>query len=382
MSARSGTGLVSCVCPSTTIMNSAIQSAVVVWMFVVLVGGAVGSDLAREGDVRLDFAVGEHHGEAKVAQFEREYELILAEGEQFAKVDTGERCGLAFTVEDGTVVTIDEKPSNKLAVEQTAREKAFRRILVGGTARGDFTVGSYNLLPASSTPACAFRTLITAFGGSRTLTQVTTGKVDRFELRQRVRVSKQDVASIAAKVIELVERVHELGMVHGDIVGGNFVWSGDDICALTHSLRIIDFGRASPYLTATGDHIPDLSDEGHKDWEYFGLQPLILSPFELETPKRKLSRRDDMFRVSELLMDILGVRLGAAGDEAAGIAAAKRTRMTPGGINQVFNEFHMEMGKLKFDEAPDYRRWISRFVSAASESSRGFFSCLRVPRRK
>ena len=368
----------------------------------------MGSDLAREGDVRLDFAVGEHHGEAKVAQFEREYELILAEGEQFAKVDTGERCGLAFTVEDGTVVTIDEKPSNKflasvgdvsvsgdnrfvvrvtdmsteLAVEQTAREKAFRRILVGGTARGDFTVGSYNLLPASSTPACAFRTLITAFGGSRTLTQVTTGKVDRFELRQRVRVSKQDVASIAAKVIELVERVHELGMVHGDIVGGNFVWSGDDICALTHSLRIIDFGRASPYLTATGDHIPDLSDEGHKDWEYFGLQPLILSPFELETPKRKLSRRDDMFRVSELLMDILGVRLGAAGDEAAGIAAAKRTRMTPGGINQVFNEFHMEMGKLKFDEAPDYRRWISRFVSAASESSRGFFSCLRVPRRK
>ena len=124
-------------------------------------------------------------------------------------------------------------------------------------------------------------------------------------------------------------------------------------------MRIIDFGRTSPFVdTVTGTHIAQ-SDNMEVDMQ---LNSAHLSPFEIEGSR--LSRRDDMYRLSELLFMLRGSALEEVRDLRE-LARLKRQWKLPNAVNNSFNEFHGDMISLAFEDRPNYEKWIAIFSRVA-----------------
>ena len=241
-------------------------------------------------------------------------------------------------------------------IEQTAREKAFR--VIAGTLNGG-TLATHTIREGSMSQVCVLRTMVSDHGGSLTLFDFSI-KVNMRTERMRTAVTQPQIAAMAVRIIELVRDVHSLGMVHGDIHRRNFLVS--DPGNLYQTLRMIDFGRSRPYIDPfTGRHI--CNDIRLPDWTG-GV--LFLSPFELEGSL--ISRRDDMYRVSEMLYYILGGFKDIT-ERPAEAAIQKRAWHIHHVFHPVFNEFHDAMCQLAFEEQPDYDKWIDRFLSVAMHTS-------------
>lgn len=73
---------------------------------------------------------------------------------------------------------------------------------------------------------------------------------------------------------------------------GNCVFS--DRADPAGTLKMIDYGRARVFVGIKGHHVPAANKS------LGSLNPLLLSPWELEG--LTISRRDDMYRLSELLV--------------------------------------------------------------------------------
>ena len=128
-----------------------------------------------------------------------------------------------------------------------------------------------------------------------------------------------------------------------------------DVTDPAGSLRVVDFGRTRPYIDPrTGVHIPPSPSVALSRV----LNPLMLSPFELKGSP--LSRRDDMYRVSELLFNLMGHALEVAGRSAK--IAAEKEKWTIDDELTEFNEFHHAMVALGFTDRPEYEAWIARFT--------------------
>ena len=98
------------------------------------------------------------------------------------------------------------------------------------------------------------------------------------------------IGLLIARAIQILKFVHELGIVHGDIHGGNFVYSDPD--DIPGTLRLIDFGRSRFVIDETGRFIgapPSPIGEWNEE---------LLSPWELDG--EPTSFRDDLFRLAEL----------------------------------------------------------------------------------
>ena len=196
-------------------------------------------------------------------------------------------------------------------------------------------------------PGCSHLIMLTSFAGDRTLCDA-----------ERMKLSKSEVARIAARVITMVKQIHSFGIIHGDISCKNFVFKGDQIDEIIESLRVIDFGLAAPYSenqTHVQESVVINLPSNREKWQ--------LSPFELRGMSP--SRRDDMYRVSEILYLILGGTypfMGWNSDPSSESLAKRKTKWrAPLFSPRVFTEFHHDMVNLDFQQQPDYDKWIKLF---------------------
>lgn len=116
-----------------------------------------------------------------------------------------------------------------------------------------------------------------------------------------------NAVAIAIKALDLIRRLHQRGIIHGDVHGGNIAFK-NPVVRMTDSLTdldlvLIDFGHAVffPDQIGTPEKVPpDLS-----------LTHWYLSPWQLRNFRK--GRRDDVIRVIEQMADWLsngGVRSG------------------------------------------------------------------------
>jgi tRNA A-37 threonylcarbamoyl transferase component Bud32 len=123
---------------------------------------------------------------------------------------------------------------------------------------------------------------------------------------------RREFYQMVARVIEIIEEIHDLGILHGDLHIDNIkIGNVNDV---ESTLSLIDFGLSRPYVDETGHHLTEPAD---------------------------LSRREDMKRFASEFSDLAG----------------RQTDIVIG--------FREEMNCLAREERPNYRKWIQTFRSAA-----------------
>ena len=159
------------------------------------------------------------------------------------------------------------------------------------------------------------------------------------------------VLQIGKQALKILEKVHDTGIIHGDIHGANFMLeSVDDI---ESSLKLIDFGRSMLYV--------DPVDQNHKPQRdmmpFSPVQPLnwdLLSINELE--RRAISRADDYFRLAETLITLCTRELkGYARISPQYVARQKRTRIFSSyTVPQQIQDMYRLAINLGFEDRPNY----------------------------
>ena len=187
----------------------------------------------------------------------------------------------------------------------------------------------------------------------RTMVMERVGEQDIGEYRKNNGGGPLDnkfVSAVGIAAINLLETLHSTGLVHGDVHGGNFVLYKSDPAA---SLRIIDFGRSRPYIDAnTGNHVP-LTRLGENGWN-----PGLLSVGELEG--WTVSRRDDLFRLAELLIYLISNADGLYSLHGTQeVLRFKRNRKFSSLVPEGFVQFYKETMALDIEATPDYSRFRS-----------------------
>lgn len=169
--------------------------------------------------------------------------------------------------------------------------------------------------------------------------------------------SSEQVARVAVQSIRALQAVHAHGILHGDVHLGNILVSGSGV-------RLIDFGRSAAFVKLDGsrDHVEFVEKALDSFWV-----PAYLSPWELDGSP--LSRRDDMYRLSELLYWLTDQSLplhrqSATRPTPSVLAERKRNFSMPG--KDLLNRFHAAMVSLTFDERPDYDLWVGEFERVAA----------------
>jgi tRNA A-37 threonylcarbamoyl transferase component Bud32 len=207
--------------------------------------------------------------------------------------------------------------------------------------------------PSSTSEACKLRTLV----------MESVGETDLMKYRDKYGpLDSSFVSNIGLAAINLLEQVHAAGLVHGDVHGGNFVFFKSDPVT---SLRIIDFGRARPYIDPkSGEHVKlTWMREEHLNWN-----PLFLSAYELQG--WTVSRRDDLFRLAELLVYLVSndnhlydryrgvdnqVYLTLPGSDE--LLKRKIQRKFSSIVPLGFIQMYRETLNMDFTETPDYDRF-------------------------
>ena len=206
------------------------------------------------------------------------------------------------------------------------------------------------------------------------------GDSDLFDFATKVRGNTlYDLLSIAARAVEIIQLVHNKGIIHGDIHPGNLMItsSARDIGA---SLRLIDFGRARLFVNSQGDFVPTGSPV---DYTY---TPEYLSPWELKG--ELLAPREDLFRLAETLLATGGysvwfdrevVRLHTECPHPINpktydgpciyprMAELKQSRQFDPDTPQVLIDFYATTIGLGPAQVVNYQNWANRFRTQARQ---------------
>ena len=223
---------------------------------------------------------------------------------------------------------------------------------------------------------CRTRTIVTEDLGTLTLTNVV--QIRDPELRLKA------TAAAVAKALFLIEKVHAAGIVHGNLNMGTFVYS--DPANLFASLKLIDFRRSDVFVDATGRHVSQQRSKYDPTW--FAD---LLSPWENEGSR--ISRRDDVFRIAEMALNMAGFDGGFTASvettkaewvtelgrrsfdrevnkdvgfrEDIAKLKCKRTIIPASDVSGLFHAFYKTTLSLRFDSTIDYHTWIAAFYQFA-----------------
>ena len=183
------------------------------------------------------------------------------------------------------------------------------------------------------------------------------------------RLPMKTICSMGIQSIEILETLHSVGIVHGDIHLENmlFTMSKPDESGFIFSDRIVmgDYGKSSLFLdSVSNSHIDDTLLPMKE-----GRNMLFLSPYELALGSP--SRREDIYRLMETLARMVDERGYSSrfkplqGNREA-LLHAKRT--IP--LEEIFPDIHPLFANLfeysrslGFAEKPDYSEMRAKFES-------------------
>jgi serine/threonine protein kinase len=190
---------------------------------------------------------------------------------------------------------------------------------------------------------------------------------DLFKQTFKPESAVDEVLNIGMHAIEILEHVHSFGIIHGDVHPGNLIYNPG-----TREVKMIDFGRATSFLAENGEHIKMVKHDGLK-----GFNKNILSIGQLEGFVS--SRRDDLFRLAEMLIYLLekkwlpeqmtacdngqGGKKGAVAvknnkvncSDPVVLSGLKKSRTVFGkNVPEGLIRFYQETVKLGFSEKPRY----------------------------
>ncbi|XP_028789718.1 casein kinase 1-like protein HD16 [Neltuma alba] len=175
------------------------------------------------------------------------------------------------------------------------------------------------------------------------------------------RMSVQMIACIAVEAISIFEKMHSRGYVHGDVKPENFLL-GSPGTADEKRLFLVDFGSASRWRDElTGSHV-----------EYDQMPGYFRGTISYASVHahlgRTASRRDDLQSLAYTLIFLLRGHLpwmGCKGGESGFLVCKKKMEITPkllcGFFPEPFRHFVEHVVNLKFDEDPNYAKYISLF---------------------
>ncbi|XP_022951524.1 casein kinase 1-like protein HD16 isoform X2 [Cucurbita moschata] len=174
-------------------------------------------------------------------------------------------------------------------------------------------------------------------------------------------MSIEMVACIAIEAISILEKMHSRGYVHGDVKPENFLL-GPPGTPEEKKLFLVDLGLATKWRdSSTGQHVEyDQRPDVFRGTVRYASVHAHLG--------RTASRRDDLESLAYTLVFLLRGRLPWQGyqGENKGFLVSKKKMSTSSETlccfcPQPFRQFVEYVVNLKFDEEPNYARYISLF---------------------
>ena len=266
------------------------------------------------------------------------------------------------------------RPGTKLSLLQ---DEAF--MLAFNDAR-NLVPHTYHIEPKGMDAYCNARTIVSEDVGATELEQL------------RLPVDKNSRARLLYKIgsaaLRIIKQIHQTGLIHGDIHFRN--WLVQDLKRPAETLRLIDFGRVELFMipNKTNPHrailIPDVDNPQIPT--RLSLNAYHLSPWEMQG--HRLTRRDDVFRIAEMLVRLYGEDSGFMDkyndakkkredarrrkDPAAtqayltGVLRLKQERPFNPDLPELLKEFYQYSLGLEYDQEPNYDHWIGIFENAAA----------------
>jgi serine/threonine protein kinase len=154
------------------------------------------------------------------------------------------------------------------------------------------------------------------------------------------------IKRIAYDAITAFEAIHSKHFVHGDVGIGNLMFDDE---ALTN-LKVIDFGYGRKYMI-DGEHVA----AGHCPLPAFSRTLLSLSELDEQFP----SRRDDLFRLGEVLLKLLNTDYSRLFTSSVVENIRKiKLKTVPTkcctGATDAFDEYFRQVRGLGYTDDPDY----------------------------
>ncbi|PON47425.1 Serine/threonine protein kinase [Trema orientale] len=174
-------------------------------------------------------------------------------------------------------------------------------------------------------------------------------------------MSIEMVACIAIEAISILEKMHSRGYVHGDVKPENFLL-GPPGTPEEKKLFLVDLGLATRWRdSSTGQHV-----------EYDQRPDVFRGTVRYASVHAHLgrtgSRRDDLESLAYTLIFLLRGRLpwqGYQGENKGFLVCKKKMATSPEALccfcPQPFRQFVEYVVNLKFDEEPNYAKYISLF---------------------
>ncbi|XP_061367501.1 casein kinase 1-like protein HD16 isoform X1 [Gastrolobium bilobum] len=174
-------------------------------------------------------------------------------------------------------------------------------------------------------------------------------------------MSTEMVACIAIEAVSILEKMHSRGYVHGDVKPENFLL-GPPGTPDEKKLFLVDLGLATKWRDgATGLHV-----------EYDQRPDVFRGTVRYASVHAHLgrtgSRRDDLESLAYTLVFLLKGRLpwqGFQGENKGFLVCKKKMGTAPESLccfcPQPFRQFVEHVVNLKFDEEPNYAKYISLF---------------------
>ncbi|KAA8525242.1 hypothetical protein F0562_007097 [Nyssa sinensis] len=174
-------------------------------------------------------------------------------------------------------------------------------------------------------------------------------------------MSTEMVACIAIEAISILEKMHSRGYVHGDVKPENFLL-GPPGTPEEKKLFLVDLGLATKWRdSSTGLHV----DYDQRPDVFRGTVRYASVHAHLG---RTGSRRDDLESLAYTLIFLLRGRLpwqGYQGENKAFLVSKKKMATSPENLccfcPTPFRQFVEYVVNLKFDEVPNYAKYISLF---------------------
>jgi tRNA A-37 threonylcarbamoyl transferase component Bud32 len=241
--------------------------------------------------------------------------------------------------------------SDMYNIDSIWREKSAMAVL--DSARLGISPRLYPLDSSQMSAECHSRSLAVEFLDGITLADlIEDGFSPSFEI-----VRKAARGSILA-----LEKLHSVGLLHGDISAGNIMYH-----KLTDEIKLIDFGRSRPYIGSDSKHVP----RAHVPLDT-RLDAVSLSPNELL--EYTTSRADDLFRLADTLvrlidgdLALLDIELIKIGHQIVNdisvpsipeLIERKKYRLFSSYIPFWLREFYRAVLAIGFSETPDYSRLV------------------------